>query len=66
MEVVKLGDKQMNEELTKADIALIIESFKYSKLNIENGSAPDKIKNAKRKQIEEVEKKLREIRDTDK
>lgn len=54
----------MAEQLTEGDIETILTSFKYSKERIENSpiSTPE-IRKENLRRIEEVEKKLRAIRD---
>jgi hypothetical protein len=56
----------MSEKLTESDIAIILESFKYSKKNIrESQDSPYKIKQENLQRIENVEKKLRTMRNED-
>ena len=54
----------MDEPLTPVDIALILESLEYSKMNITHGTAPYDVKRPKLDQVEAVMAKLRALRDT--
>lgn len=51
------------EELTLPDIYLILESLKYSRYYIENGSAPPSVKQSRLEDIAAVTAKVRALRD---
>jgi hypothetical protein len=53
----------MGAQLTRDDIALKLESFKYTKLNVSNGDAPYDVKQRKLADVESAEAKLRKLRD---
>lgn len=49
------------DELTLSDIELLLESLKYSKMNITHGDAPYELKREKLARIDSVTAKLRAI-----
>ena len=51
------------QELTLPDIYLLLESLKYSRMSVENGSAPPELKQSKLEDIGAVIAKLRALRD---
>ena len=51
------------DELTLPDIVLILESLKYSRMNITHGSAPSEVKQPKLNHLDSVLAKLRALRD---
>ena len=55
----------MDEILTKADIELLLDSIKYSQKNIQESDSPYQYKREKLNHLDEVDRKLRELRDSD-
>jgi hypothetical protein len=51
------------EELTLADVYLLLESLKYSRMNIENASMPPTVKQSRLDDNAAVTAKLRALRD---
>lgn len=56
-------DVQELEELTLADIDLLLESLKYSRYHIENAAMPPTVKQSRLDDIAAVTAKVRALRD---
>jgi hypothetical protein len=55
--------EEMNEEITKSDLDLILESLEYSKRNVrESPDSPPEIKKEKLEQIDLVASKIRKLK----
>jgi len=54
----------MDNELTPEDIDLLLESLKYSKMNVTQGDAPYDLKREKLERIDSVTAKLRTLLDS--